>query len=268
MIAQEDSADILLAEGESGGDTVGYANVAVGLETQHKRTRPFYTEIIFNVSDNVAQQNTFPLPVAYWGNFITSFDGNILAGQRLDGLGTGFCPAFFNAYSSVYSNSATSGSNTNNVRIGNQPGVKISKCYPNTCFGASGFIGLDIFFRKSLTDFNAFVRFRKDTAPGFQEYKVVNNKIPQIINIAPFGGSGLAQSAVYTRRRPEGYGPGEDGIQVFYQPGWAATPSSSGGTPFFEELLFKDPATSSPVFPNVDVSQIRSYQHVVMNITP
>ena len=268
MIAQEDSADILLAEGESGGDTIGFAGVGNSLEMQQKKTRPFYTEIIFNVSDNVAQQDTFPLPAAYWGNFITSFDGTILAGQRLDGIGTGFCPSFFSAYSSVYSNSATSGSNPNNVRIGNQPGVKIAKCYPNTCFGASGAIGLDIFFRKSLTDFNAFVRFRKDFSPGFREIKVVNNKIPQIINIPPAFGSGTAQSAVYTRTRPEGYSSGEDGIQVFYQPGWAATPSSSGGTPFFEELLFKDPVTSSPVFPNVDVSQIRSYQHVVMNITP
>jgi len=216
MIQTEDSVEILevpgQAEGESGSETIGFSTFGSQRvnDAQKRRGRPTSTRFKFNGTANAAQA-TFPQPPpAYWGNFITLFDGTIVAGTRLDGVGinwaTGTIPA--NPIQSCWSD----GSGT---RTTPTTGVQLPALYTSNVIGAKGgLIGLDVFFRTSLTNFNCAVSYVPATG-ATMGVSVVTNKVPNIGVLVP--------GIVVTRRRPEGYIAGEDGVQVFIAPPSAST---------------------------------------------
>lgn len=240
MIATEDTAEILTQEGESGLDTVGFSG-ANTLDIQKRRGRPTSTTFFFNTTVTPAIQNVYPLPVAYWGNFITLFDGTIVGGTRLDGQGIGWA----NTVGSPFLSKADG--------VSGNTGIPASATIPPTyTFNTVGLkgsnAGIDIFFRTSMTSVSVTLR-RVDLTLSVVNTPIVVGGVPQIGNLVP--------GVITTRRRPEGYISGEDGVQIFFRPQICGSVVPPG---------FVDPATvgllSSPlvdVFGNV---------RLIMNLTP
>lgn len=218
MIATEDTAEILTQEGESGLETVGFSG-ATTLDIQKRRARPTSTLIVYNWTGTAAISGVYPLPVAYWGNFATLFDGTIVAGTRLDGQGVGFAN-FFIAATSCYAD-GTGGS----IVVPPRPNYMPPSYTTNTAGLKGSNAGIDVFFQTSMTDVDVNVFY---ILPGgaIGGATVVNNKVPIIGNLVP--------GVITTRRRPEGYNPGEDGVQIFFRPPTATNAIPAG---------FVDPAT-------------------------
>jgi len=239
MIQTEDSVQILevpgQAEGESGSETIGFSTFGAQRinDAQKRRARPTSTRFWFNAATNPAQA-TFPKPPpAYWGNFISLFDGTIVAGTRLDGVGINW------ATGSIITNPIqTCWSDGSGTRTAPGSGAILPAVYTSNVIGAKGgLIGLDVFFRTSVTNFNCAVNYISATGGAFG-VSVVVNKIP---NIGVFAGG-----IVITKSRPEGYSAGESGVQVFFSPPSATT---IGSTP----AGFVDPTlVGVPNFPQVD----------------
>ena len=211
MIATEDTAEILTQEGESGLETVGFSG-ATTLDIQKRRGRPTTTIFTYNLTVTAAIQNVYPLPVAYWGNFITLFDGTIVGGTRLDGQGIGWA----NNLASAYSSFATgTGGNT-----GFPDNKTLGATYTYNTIGAKGSsAGIDIFFKKSMIDASFTLQWLAADL-STQTTSLVIGIVPQLGNLVP--------GVITTRRRPEGYNPGEDGLQVFFQPQVAANTIPTG----------------------------------------
>ena len=205
MIATEDTVEILTQEGESGLETVGFSG-ATTLDIQKRRARPTATTFLYNATITGAIAGVYPLPVAYWGNFITLFDGTIVGGTRLDGTGVGWTNAFPSAYASF---SQGDSGNTGLPTLGPMP-----RSYTYNTMGAKGSnAGIDIFFQTSMTDVDFRLQWVTTTF-AFQTTNLVLSNVPQIGNLVP--------GIISTRRRPEGYNAGEDGVQVFFRPPIAA----------------------------------------------
>ena len=208
MIPTEDSVEILPAEGESGQEVVGFSSFGAQRinDAQKRRSRPTNTIFWYNRTNFAAQATAGQPPVAYWGHFMTLFDGTIIAGTRLDGQGTCWSTAGASAQSSI-----TSGVGTEVVPT---TGQTIPPSYTSNFLGAKGsLIGIDVFFRTTATNVNIGVTLViAGVATGAV---VVAAKVPQI---GTFLGGNLI-----TRQRPEGYFSGESGVQMFIRPPTAAT---------------------------------------------
>jgi hypothetical protein len=223
MIATEDTAEILTQEGESGLETVGFSG-ATTLDIQKRRGRPTNSGMFYNWTNTLVISSVYPLPVAYWGNFATLFDGTIVAGTRLDGQGIGFA-GFIGSFMRCFADGLGGG-----VITPPQPSNYLPPTYTFNTQGIKGSLaGIDVFFRTSMTDVNVFIQYLSPPVAfpiGFNIIPIVVNKVPQIGNLVP--------GIVVTKRRPEGYSAGEDGVQVFFNP-IMASPTIPPG--------FIDPAT-------------------------
>ena len=239
MIATEDTAEILTQEGESGLETVGFSG-ATTLDIQKRRGRPTATTILYNSTNTILLRNVYPLPVAYWGNFITIFDGTIVAGTRLDGQGVGFTNGLGFIYRSL---------STGDFGLSGNPQFKpLPPSYTYNTVGLKGSnAGVDIFFRTSMSGVD--VNLSWVTSAGAVTFNaIIAAKVPQIGNLVP--------GVITTRRRPEGYSPGEDGVQVFFRPPCAADAVPSG---------FVDPSSVGvPKNAAVDAG----FNTFVMNLAP
>jgi hypothetical protein len=220
MTQTEDVADVLQAEGESGLETVGFSGATVP-EVQRRRARPCQSVAFFNLTPNAPSQTVMPTPVAYWGNFVTTFDGTVIAGAKGDGLGsanigwTAYTPAYFPALPTLFT--PTPGNPTSYCLNGIlQPyGTQISS-YQGATIGAPGNVGLDFFFKTSMASVTMIASLWVNGLS--QNYQVVFNNVPQSINASGVYGSIIA------RPRPEGYAPGENGVQLLISPtAWAGT---------------------------------------------
>jgi len=218
MIATEDTVEILTQEGESGLETVGFSG-ATTLDIQKRRARPTSTYMYYNWTSTGAINNVYPVPVPYWGNFATLFDGTIVAGTRLDGQGIGFAGTSF--FAAICYSDGTGGS----VTVPPRPNY-LPPSYTYNTVGAKGSkVGVDVFFQTSMTNVNAFISYISP-GPVINTIPIVVNKVPQIGNLVP--------GIVVTRVRAEGYNAGENGVQVFFSPIVASTLIPAG---------FIDPAT-------------------------
>ena len=72
MIQTDDSVEILPLEGESGLEAVGFTQRN---DVTRTRARPTNTIFWFNRTNFAAQATAGQPPVAYWGHFMTLFDG-------------------------------------------------------------------------------------------------------------------------------------------------------------------------------------------------
>ena len=223
MIATEDTAEILTQEGESGLETVGFSG-ATTLDIQKRRGRPTNSGMYYNFTTTLAHSEVYPLPVGYWGNFATLFDGTIVAGTRLDGQGLGF------GGSSVSPTKCFANGLGGGVTTPPKPPDYLPPTYTFNTQGVKGSLaGIDVFFQTSMTNVNVFIQYLSPPVAfpiGFNIIPIVVNKVPQIGNLVP--------GIVVTKRRPEGYSAGEDGVQVFFNPIMASTTIPPG---------FIDPAT-------------------------
>lgn len=213
----------LYVEPESGQEAGGFESVLSDLlnqrntESQRKRARPTSVDFQWNFGALPAQRG-LPTPPAYWGTFITTFDGTVLAGARNDGLGSltaGWAAASPVDPDGKYSNGA--GGNTSIITT------------TNVITGLSGALcGFDIFLDTTQTNIDVFlVTYNPHTALT-QSFPLVLNKVPQIgsykLNAQPLSDSPV----LIIRRRPEGYKPNEDGAQVFFRPSYANTVYPAG----------------------------------------
>lgn len=225
MIATEDTVEILTQEGESGLDTVGFSGVNT-LDIQKRRGRPTNTIFTYNLTVTAAIQDIYPLPVAYWGNFITLFDGTIVGGTRLDGQGIGWGSSLGSPFSTWAS--GTTG----------RPGFPSVKPIPveytyNTVGVKGSNAGIDIFFRTSMTDATFGLQWVAADLTT-QNTPLVVFGVPQIGSLVP--------GIITTKRRPEGYNTGENGVQVFFQPQVATDGIPAG---FVSPALVGVPSTNS-----------------------
>jgi len=227
MIQTEDSVEILevpgQAEGESGSETIGFSTFGAQRinDAQKRRGRPLQSLVAFNTGLMAPAAYTLPTPVAYWGNFITLFDGTIVGGSRLDGLGSATIgwSDIVTLPTAPYPTLAppVPGNPRCHTRGGKLlPYGNDIASYSSAMVGAAGYLGIDFFFQTSMTNVNFNIIF-KTTGFVTDNLALVINKVPQT---AYAGGVpvGFQGGFIRARRRPEGYFPGEDGIQIFCRP--------------------------------------------------
>lgn len=226
MIEQGDNIVLLespqQAEGESGLETTGFSSFGFGGSGQgtetslvRKAARPTSVDFQWNYTGVVAQRGN-PVPAAYWGTFITAFDGTILAGARNDGLGattapwSGFAPD---------PNVRTSDGAGGTTGLGTISSNVIGRPYS---------VGFDIFIDLLQTDVDINLNYYNPYTGIPATSAIVINKVPQVgqysmalqpPTIAPF---------LIVRRRPEGYLSNEDGAQVFLSLPYASTTFPAG----------------------------------------
>ena len=241
MIPTEDTATIPpQSEGESGSETVGFVTYLSEImhDVQKRRARPTNTLLFYNRCSVLAQASTPNPPVAYWGNFMTLFDGTIIAGTRLDGLGTCFATAPASPGACL-----VDGTGTKTLPFSTR---KLPPIYTTNLAGKTGLPGIDVFFRTSMTNVNVTVQWVKDATGAISTFKAVNNKNPQYT---------ITQTLV-ARKRPEGYSTGENGVQLFFRPPVATVAVPPG---------FVNPAlVGVPSNVNVDSSA----NSIIFDITP
>lgn len=233
MTQTEDSVEILeapgQAEGESGAETIGFSTFGAQRinDAQKRRGRPLQSLIAFNTGLMVPAAYTIPTPVAYWGNFMTLFDGTIIGGSRLDGLGSTTI-----GWSSISALPTAAfptlappvpGNPRCYTRGGKlEPYGKEISTYSTAMVGLAGNVGIDFFFQTSMTNVNFNVIYR---ASGITQANLplVINKVPQTAYAAGIA-VGLG-GYIRARPRPEGYSPGENGIQLLIRPlsAWLGT---------------------------------------------
>lgn len=246
MIQTEDSVEILevpgQAEGESGSETIGFSTFGSQRvnDAQKRRGRPLQTLVAFNTGLMAPAAFTLPTPVAYWGNFMTLFDGTIVGGSRLDGLGSSNIGWSNIAALPTAAYPTLAPPVPGNPRCYTRGGKLLPygsdiSSYSSAIVGSPGNLGIDFFFQTSMTNVNFNIIFRTSGLTTANLALVVN-KVPQNtyasgLPVGFFGGFILA------RRRPEGYFPGEDGIQVICRPtsawlgvdpGWVSPVGISG----------------------------------------
>lgn len=224
MIETEDSVAILeapgQAEGESGSETIGFSTFGSQRinDAQKRRTRPCSLEFQWNYT-GLAPQRVTPIPPAYWGTFITTFDGKILAGARNDGLG-----ATYAQWSSLFTgdfNGRWSDGTGGNVGV---------PTYAFTTLGLAGArCGVDIFIDTLQTNVNVNLFYTNPYIfPAPPSLPIVVNKVPQIGSYTMPGAPVGTPPFVIVRRRPEGYSTNEDGAQVFISIPYASTAVPAG----------------------------------------
>jgi len=186
-------------EGESGLETIGFETSKIS-ESRRVIMRPTSTQVWFNKTNSGTQATGIQPAPAYWGNFITLFDGTIVGGTRLDGVGIGWAVNFGDANRcSARGNGGTTPPPQNKT---------LPAQYTFNTVGAKGSnVGIDIFFRKSMTNVTVTV----DTVGGVSIFAVIANN-PAYADWYPLG------SPIITRPRPEGYQSGEDGVQILWNP--------------------------------------------------
>lgn len=228
MIQTEDSVEILevpgQAEGESGAETTGFSTFGAQRinDAQKRRCRP--TNISFQWNNSgFAAQRVMPTPVAYWGTFITSFDGTILAGSRNDGLG-----------STTRGWAATPGLSPPNLSYSDGTGGNVGvPIVTNQVLGLPGSrCGFDMFINTTKTNIDARIFYFNPYFPpgvgGTTSINIIVGKVPQIGEFfMPNQPPGTAPFLII-RRRPEGYFAGEDGAQVFLSFPYASEPRPAG----------------------------------------
>lgn len=201
MIATEDTVEILAQEGESGSETVGFSG-ATTLDIQKRRGRPTNTGMLYNLTNTIALVGVYPVPIAYWGNFATLFDETIVAGTRLDGQGIGFSGVFGSNWD-CYANGLGGSVNTPP-----RPNYLPPTYTFNTIGNKGTTAGLDIFFQTSMSNVNVSINYIATGGGLSLSVPIIVNKVPQI--------GVLAAGVVVTKERPQGYNPGENGVQVFF----------------------------------------------------
>lgn len=223
------------AEGESGLEipiTIGQMSVGGGStgdsSTLIAGTSLQAGEVYFNYTAN-------PLMVAnpanYAGTFMTDFEGTLLAGRRLDGV-VPPPPATPWSNSLPYNLAAGSVAKTGldtDIKIFSGASLGIENIYsPN------GGIGLDIFFTPSAWPPGDQLNVNIINLPAinfgvFPSFTLIFNSTPYIWNNEQITAPGYSNQTnpnapIKTRPRPEGYNPGESGLQIFWSQLGAVTP--------------------------------------------
>jgi len=209
MIETEDSLEILeapgQAEGESGSETIGFSTFGAQRinDAQKRRARPTSVTFVWNRA-LVPGQLTLPTSPSYWGTFITTFDGVVLAGARNDGLGaaTGWTTGNIIDPATKYSDGA-GGSASIPTLTNSVIGLPGNRC------------GFDIFINTLQLNVTTQLDYRNPYTATNTSIIIVAGKIPQIGQYTMAGAPAGTPPFLIVRRRPEGYLANEDGAQVF-----------------------------------------------------
>lgn len=239
MIATEDAVFIpeppSQAEGESGAETVGFTAFGSQRNTdaQKRRCRPTSVELQWNYTTVVPQRGN-PVPPAYWGTFITAFDGTVLAGSRNDGVGATTAP-----WSGLPPDPAR--------RFSDGAGGNVGLATTSyNVIGQPNNVGFDIFINLLHTSVNVTIDYRNFYLGGLPfSNTIVLNSVPQVGSYSMAGQPASIAPFLIVRRRPEGYLPNEDGAQVFLNLPYATTPYPAG---FVDPALVGVPITVVPSF--------------------
>lgn len=206
MIQTEDAVEVLQAEGESGAETVGFSTFGAQRinDAQKRRCRPTSVVFVWNKT-TIPAQLTMPTPAAYWGTFITTFDGTVLAGARNDGVGAataGWASGNLFDPATRYSD-GLGGSTSLGTLTGTTLGLPAGRC------------GFDIFINLFETDVTSSLEYWNPYTNAVLSQPLIVGKAPQIQQFTMAGAPAGTPPFLIVRRRPEGYQANEDGAQVF-----------------------------------------------------